>query len=126
MATNRHFPGVGKVSRLQMAGDAFGIDNNDVRSGDFVRACEVCGTERPSSDMMNYACVIGSPGHYRLPPFQHPEIEHWACSLDCWKELYRRVGEDMVELLIGKHVEKRESVHHEDAKAKAAKSNNAQ
>jgi hypothetical protein len=124
MTTNTLLPGVGKISQLKLAGDAFGLDKEDLRFNDPVRACEVCGQERPSSDMMNYISVIGSPGHHTLAPFQHPEIEHWACSIDCWKELHRRVGEEMLDLLVDMHTEVEESVHHEDAKAKA-KSNNS-
>lgn len=103
MANNKILPGVGKVSRLSLSGSHFRLKKSDVRSQDPVRACEVCGKEKPSSDMINIIVVIGSPGHHSLLPFQHPEEEHWACSIDCWHELSMRVVLEMEDLLRSKH-----------------------
>lgn len=112
MATNRIMPGVGKISQLRLAGEHLGIEAADPRSGDVVRACEVCGTERASSDMIAFHMVISSPGHYSLPPFQHPEIEHWACSVDHWDALASRVQGEMKDILVALHTAKKESVHY--------------
>ena len=103
---NTKLPGVGKISRLVVSGDHFNLEPDDRRYGDPVRACEICGEERPSSDMINIILVVGSPGHHSLTPFQHPEEEHWACSLDCWNRLAHRVTDEMLTILQGKHKEK--------------------
>lgn len=112
MAKNTSLPGVGKISQLSLAGEHFSFDEQDIRYKDPVRACELCGEERASSDMINLICVIGSPGHYTLEPFQHPEVEHWACSIEHWKELSHRVVDEMVEHLGQRHDLQPDSVHH--------------
>lgn len=111
MATNTHLPGIGKISRLMLSGHAFNLDEDDIRFGDPVRACEVCGTELPSSDMIAFHMVISSPGHHTLPPFQHPDIEHWACSIDHWDTLATRVQGEMREYLQSAHVGVEGSIH---------------
>jgi hypothetical protein len=112
MSINSKLPGVGKISRLEVSGVHFHLRSDDIRYMDPVRACEVCGTERPSSDMINYICVIGSPGHHSLLPFQHPDEEHWACSFECWLKVHEMVGKEMHQLLGEKHQGLSESVHY--------------
>lgn len=47
--------------------------------------CEACGKQVARRDeAINIIIVVGSPGHPALPPFQCPQEEHWACSLECW------------------------------------------
>lgn len=108
---NVKLPGVGKISRLMLSGEFFGLEPTDIRYGDPVRACEVCGRERPSSDMINLILTIGSPGHHTLPPFQHPEIEHWACSIEHWNALVLRVKQEINQLLSSLHIGVEGSVH---------------
>lgn len=95
MAKNSRLPGVGKISSLSTAGEAFNLDPSDRRYGDPVRACEICGEEQASSDMINFICVLGSPGHYTLDPIQHPDVEHWACSFDHWAQLAHSIVDVM-------------------------------
>ena len=50
-------------------------------------ACEKCGKTGASNAMINVMICIGSPGHPSLRGFQCPQIEHWACSSECWLEV---------------------------------------
>lgn len=50
--------------------------------------CEVCGHPMPThADAMNVMCVfqVGVPGHPAIPAFQCPMIEHWTCSIECFR-----------------------------------------
>lgn len=98
MATNRKMPGVGKISRLELAGEAFG--HTDERADSPVRACEECGTEKASCEMLNIIVVVGSSGHHSIAPFQHPDEEHWSCSTDCWLKVAQRVIGEMYDILV--------------------------
>lgn len=52
------------------------------------RTCEACGAVVPvGHDAINVIVTIGSPGHPDLPPFQCPQVEHWACSPNCWGQV---------------------------------------
>jgi hypothetical protein len=103
---------VGKISQIKTSGEHFGLNGDDRRAGDPVRACEVCGAEGASSDMINVIVCIGSPGHYSLDPFQHPETEHWACNVEHWEQLAHRVVTEMRGHLEEKHRLTEESIHH--------------
>jgi hypothetical protein len=111
MAENIRLPGIGKISQLKQSGVYFNLEKDDIRYLDPVRACETCGKEAPSSDMINFICSIGSPGHHTLPNMQHPDEEHWACSIDCWKKVTSKVINDMIDILTDLHHDTKGSVH---------------
>jgi hypothetical protein len=78
-----------------------------------ILTCEICGKSAPSHLMINLMIGIGSPGHPSLTGFQCPgsgqyqgRPEHWACSLECWKQLaHACIDEHMIQLLRDKHDE---------------------
>ncbi len=55
--------------------------------------CEACGYIVPSRDeAINIIINVGSPGHPSLAPFQCPGGgdtygDHWACSIECLKNI---------------------------------------
>lgn len=88
------------------------VKENSVQSrvNTFVTAppviCESCGKVVQSRDQaINIILVVGSPGHPDLPPFQCPGGgdsygDHWACSLECWRQVaHACIEEHMQELL---------------------------
>lgn len=69
------------------------------------RTCENCGKVVPvGHDAINVIITIGSPGHPDLPPFQCPQVEHWACSPDCWAQVaHACIDEHILPTLRYKH-----------------------
>lgn len=73
--------------------------------------CEACGIAGPSHRMINFAIVIGSPGHEDLTGFQCPgskqlptdTSEHWACSPDCWKVVAHACIDEHMHMLLQYH-----------------------
>ena len=81
---------------------------------------EGCDVSRLAHDMINFQVIIGSPGHPDLAAFQCGHDEHWACSIDHFLEIWNACGIEHAQAeLIALHSEKEESVHHDDATAKA-------
>jgi hypothetical protein len=69
--------------------------------------CEKCGKQGPSHLMINLMIGVGSPGHPSITGFQCPgsgqyqgRPEHWACSLDCWREIAHACIEEHVHELL--------------------------
>ncbi len=65
------------------------------------RTCEACGRiVEDGSQAINFMIQIGVAGHPSIDPFQCPQVEHWACSRDCWlKVAHACVDEHMHEVL---------------------------
>jgi hypothetical protein len=72
------------------------------------RTCEACGTVISlSHDALNFAWVVGSPGHPDLPPFQCGNGQHWSCSITCWEKVaIACIQEHGKQMLIAMHKEK--------------------
>jgi hypothetical protein len=71
-----------------------------------MQECEnpACQRKGRSSMMINCIICIGSPGHPALEAFQCEAIEHWACSLECWKIVaHACIEEHMAEYLRQAH-----------------------
>lgn len=65
--------------------------------------CAICGTQKPSCNMINFAVAVPSPGHPDLLGVGCP-VEHWACSLNCWQKVaHACIDEHMLELLKERH-----------------------
>jgi hypothetical protein len=63
-----------------------------------------CGRSGLSHLMINVMITIGSPGHPAIPGWQCPHIEHWACSLDCWRVVsHACLDEHMFQMLKVSH-----------------------
>lgn len=92
---------------LQPIPDKNKVLNTTAELPEITRVCENCATSRESSCMINCIIVIGSPGHASMAPFQCPNEEHWACSLDCWiKVAHACIDEHMIEVLKELHKQK--------------------
>ena len=69
--------------------------------------CEGCGKMiRTASEAMNVIHIIqvGSPGHASMPPFQCPNVQHWACSPECWRVVaHACIDEHMHPTLMNTH-----------------------
>ncbi len=69
-------------------------------ASDPIRTCEACGKVSPGSESFNIMMQVGVAGHPSIAPFQCPHVEHWACSLDCWRKVaHACIDEHMHELL---------------------------
>ena len=69
--------------------------------------CDICGKTGLSHRMINLIIFVGSPGHESLAPFQCPgskqidgRNEHWACSIECWKNLAHACVDEHVSVLL--------------------------
>lgn len=66
--------------------------------------CEACPKTGPSHLMINVMVCCGSPGHPSITGFQCPHVEHWACSLPCWRKIaHACVDEHMHVILTAFH-----------------------
>lgn len=78
-----------------------------------MQRCSICSRERKRDDMINFWIMIGSPGHYSMPPLQHGP-EEWACSPRCWEAIVHRAAIRTREQLESIHNQIEGSVHSGD------------
>lgn len=65
-----------------------------------MRKCDVCGLVRRQDMMLNFAMIVGSPGHPDIPPFQCKHGEHWACSLAHFEDIVMHCAIDEIKTMI--------------------------
>lgn len=86
-----------------------------------MRKCDVCNVTRLQDHMINFAFIIGSPGHPDLPAFQCQHNEHWACSIAHLLDIIDHCCKtEMVNMLAYMHSvllpeQNKDSIHYEEA-----------
>lgn len=95
----------------ETAGDAFGLAPDDIRYDDPIATCAHCGKRGIQSDCLNLVIVVGSLGHHSLFRIKEHLGEQWACSLDCWMDLYMDTGRKLVQEIIEINAEEERSKH---------------
>lgn len=86
------------------------------------RKCDVCNVTRVQDNMINFAMMIGSPGHPLMPSFQCAHGEHWACSLEHLNDIMQHCLSEMIAITAMLHVNMHEQTDqkshlYEEAKA---------
>ena len=94
-----------------------------------MRKCDVCNMQRRQDTMINFAMMIGSPGHPDMPAFQCAHGEHWACSLAHLNDIMQHCLKEMMAICAMLHVNMHEqsdskSVIYDEAKEHLERYNN--
>ncbi len=100
----------------ETSGTRFGLVKDDIRYDDPIATCDMCGRQGIQSDYLNLVVVTGSLGHHSLVHLKQQPAELWACSLDCWLQIFVLTGTDLAREIIEINAGEERSNHHDRAK----------